>query len=266
MNRDNSILFVGGFGFDWRMYRSIKPRLQKVSGCEVFLTPITTFDWLEVAINDDYSRLLNRLDYAVTEILRKTEVRRLTLVAHSAGGILARIYMGDRPYGRHKLVFNGHRYVNSLITMGTPHTTTRRGRRGGQNQITFAQTHYPGAYWPTVHYASVISKSIFGDKRGLSSKASAWQSYTMLSGVGEQWGDGIVPLSCGMLEGAQNIVLPDLCHMHNSERPWYAQNEAIISSWWTRVDPVKNQHIRRASKTFDQWTCIRGATAIKGVM
>jgi pimeloyl-ACP methyl ester carboxylesterase len=160
---------------------------------------------------------------------------QLTLVAHSAGGVLARIYLGDQPYGPRRLCYNGHQRVGALITLGTPHRAVGQGRQGGLNQIAYVQRVYPGAYWPSVRYVSVIGKSIFGAPDGPPPERGAWQSYRLLGAEGAQWGDGVVPLENGLLDGSRKLVIPGLRHDDRADRPWYGSSDAIVRAWWERA-------------------------------
>ncbi len=238
------ILIVGGFGLNWQVYQPFQQLLVAVSGRPVYIAPIALFDWLGVVASDSYGGLLKILDRAVTNTLRDTGRDRLVIVAHSAGGVLARIYLGDQPYSRDRLVFNGFQRVATLVTLGTPHSTPRSGRQGGLNQIRFAQETYPGAYWRFLRYVTVISKGIFGIKDGPPPERGAWQSYELISGNGAQWGDGVIPLENGLLEGARPIILEGLRHDPRPDRPWYGQDEETICSWWRIVEEVEREPTR----------------------
>ncbi|MFV9504953.1 MAG: esterase/lipase family protein [Oscillochloridaceae bacterium umkhey_bin13] len=231
------ILIVGGFGSNYPQYEPLRTMLAEVSGRPVLITPITLLEWAGVVASDSYGPLLRILDLAVRNALARYASRRLTLVAHSAGGVLARIYMGDQPYGPRRLVYHGFQRVSSLITLGTPHTTTRTGRQGGLNQIAFAQARYPGAYWRFIHYVSIIGKGIYGVADGPPPERGAWQSYTLLTGQGAQWGDGVVPLDCGLLAGSRQLVIPGLRHDPRPDRPWYGTSTALVQAWWERCQP-----------------------------
>jgi pimeloyl-ACP methyl ester carboxylesterase len=239
------VLIVGGFGVSWHSYQPFRKVLANVSNRSVSVARFETLDWLSVIVSDDYGNLLKRLHVAVTETLRRTRAERLVLVAHSAGGVLSRIYMGDQPYGRERLIFNGFQQIATLVTIGTPHTSSKRGRFGGLNQIAFVEENYPGSYWRFIRYVSVISKNVRGVKEGLPHERSAWESYTMLTHEGDQWGDGIVPISCGLLEGAHHVLLEGISHdPRPDEWPWYGHDEETVCSWWTHVERIERESIR----------------------
>lgn len=230
------ILIVGGFGSNYPQYAALRSYLAEVSGRHVAVVPITLFEWAGVIASDSYGALLRVLDRTVRETLTAQRARRLILVAHSAGGVLARIYMGDQPYGPRRLLYNGFERIAALVSLGTPHTASCSGRQGGLNQIAFVQARYPGAYWRFIHYVSVMGRGIYGVADGPPPERGAWQSYAMLTGDGAQWGDGVVPLACGLLEGSRKLVIPGLRHDPRPDRPWYGTSVPIVSAWWEQVE------------------------------
>lgn len=230
MMTNTPILIVGGFASEPNLYKPLQTYLAEVSGRPVFITPINRLDWAWVTLTDSYAELLRKLDRTVNHVLTATSSSRVTLVAHSAGGVLARIFLGDQPYRGY--VCNGYQRVAMLITLGTPQRTERTGRIGGLNQIRWVEQRYPGAYWPDLHYVSVIGRSIFGDPNGPPPERGAYQSYRLISGEGAQWGDGVVPLDYGLLPGALQIVIPGLRHDPRPDRLWYGSSPATVAVWW----------------------------------
>jgi pimeloyl-ACP methyl ester carboxylesterase len=230
------VLIVGGFGSNYPQYEALRAYLAEVGGRPVAIAPLTLLDWAGVVASDSYGALLRILDKAVRETLAAHGARRLIMVAHSAGGVLARIYLGDQPYGPRRLVYNGFERVACLATLGTPHTCTRTGRQGGLNQIAFVQARYPGAYWRFIRYVSVMGKGIYGVAGGPPPERGAWQSYTLITGDGAQWGDGVVPMVSGLLEGSRKVIIPGLRHDPRPDRPWYGSSPAIVRAWWEQVE------------------------------
>ncbi|NNJ10898.1 alpha/beta fold hydrolase [Chloroflexales bacterium ZM16-3] len=229
---DGPILIVGGFASSAGQYEPLRAALAEVSGRPVRIAPISRLDWLGVVASDSYGALLGILDRAARAALAAHPAQRVTLVGHSAGGVLARIYLGDHPYGPRRLCYNGHRRVDALVTLGTPHTAVGEGRQGGLNQIAYVQRTYPGAYWPSLRYVSVIGRSILGAADGPPPERGAWQSYRLLGAEGAQWGDGVVPLENGLLEGSHQVVISGVCHDDRPGRAWYGSSPAIVRAWW----------------------------------
>lgn len=49
-------------------------------------------------------------------------------------------------------------------------------------------------------------------------------------GRGDVWGDGITPLECAVLKGAENIVLDGV--LHNPGTPqWYGDAQFVLPKW-----------------------------------
>lgn len=229
------ILIIGGFGSNAGQYAGLRSMLADVSGRPTVITPLNLLDWLGVVASDSYGVLLGVLHRTIQATLTAHGAQRLTLVAHSAGGVLARIYLGDRAYGPRNVTFHGRERVRTLVTLGTPHTTTGTGRQGGLNQIRFVQEAYPGAYWPDVRYISVMGKGLHGAVQGSPAERGAFRSYALLAGEGATWGDGVIPLASGLLAGARRVIIPGLRHDPRADKLWYGGTTAIVRAWWEQV-------------------------------
>lgn len=239
------LLIVGGFGSGAGQYEPLRAILAEVSGRPVEVAPIQLLDWLGVVGSDSYGPLLRILHGAVLKALGRYGAQRLGMVAHSAGGVLARIYLGDQPYGPRRLVYNGFQRVSSLVTLGTPHSTSKRGRLGGLNQIAFAQEQYPGAYWRFIRYVSIMGRSVYGNKEGGPPERGAFQSYNLIGDTGTGWGDGVIPLANGLLDGSRKVVIPGLRHGPNPQQPWYGSSTAIVRAWWEQFLIAENEAKKR---------------------
>jgi hypothetical protein len=227
------IVIIGGFASRPDLYAGLAAALTELSGRPTLTVPIRRRHWLSVALTDSYRGLLRRVETTVHAAYAAGGNRRVTIVAHSAGGILARIFLADQPYRGTR--YAGARFADELIMLGTPQQTSRRGRIGGLNQIAWAQQHVPGAYCPDVRYASVIGTAVDGVARGTPAERAAFQSYRLISGNGTQPGDGVTPLADGHLPGAQQLTLPDLRHDPRYRQRWYASDRAAVAAWWLPV-------------------------------
>jgi pimeloyl-ACP methyl ester carboxylesterase len=224
------IVIIGGFASRPSLYREMAAQLTALSGRPILTVPIRRRHWLAVALSDSYRGLLRRVDATVQAAYQAAGNRRVTIVAHSAGGVLARIYLADQPY--RGTVYAGARYAAELIMLGTPQQTARRGRIGGLNQIAWAQQHVPAAYCRDVRYTSVIGAALTGRADGTPAERAAFQSYRLISGDGAQAGDGVVPLDDGLLAGARQLTLPAVRHDPRFDGRWYAADRATVASWW----------------------------------
>src|SRR5215216_952452 len=125
------IVIVGGATWWPGSYRDFASMLREISGSEVHLAPVTPLDWVL-----GYFRGFGQLVFEVA-----STVDRALLVGHSAGGLACRVYIGgDPPYGGRR--YSGHRRVERLITLGTPHAVANKERLA---PITCINELFPGA-------------------------------------------------------------------------------------------------------------------------
>lgn len=125
--------------------------------------------------------------------------RPIQLVGHSIGGWIARAYLGQ---------LGDRSAISTLVTLGTPHAPPPAGffsiidqTRGLLRNV---ESRFPGAYHDDIRYLTVGSRKVrsklFGG--GLDGLV-ALASYLPLAGVADTQGDGIVPIECAHLDGAE---------------------------------------------------------------
>lgn len=199
-----------------------------------FLTvtvPLRARDWFPTLGGRSILPILERLDQTVQNVRQQYGVERINLIGHSAGGWIARIYLGEKLYDVHGMVDNriyawsAHRYVANLVTLGTPQTSYERWTLKNLN---FVNLTYPGAFYPNVHYLCVAGKSVFGARRRGS--WLAYSSYQLTGGRGDCWGDGITPIAAAHLDGAENITLENVWHSPRSPGDWYGTPK-VVHQW-----------------------------------
>eukprot|EP00192_Tetraselmis_astigmatica_P014330 CAMPEP_0117669928 /NCGR_PEP_ID=MMETSP0804-20121206/12428_1 /TAXON_ID=1074897 /ORGANISM="Tetraselmis astigmatica, Strain CCMP880" /LENGTH=311 /DNA_ID=CAMNT_0005478087 /DNA_START=202 /DNA_END=1137 /DNA_ORIENTATION=- len=198
------------------------------------LSPRPTVDWY-----------LERIDAAVEEAKRATDGAPITLLAHSAGGWMGRVYMRDF----------GTTGLDRFVTLGSPHNPPPKDAPGVIDQtrgiLTWMQDNCPGAFHSDVSYTTIAGKYLQGAPlRGGRSSATFKErvvgaGYQQVCGNAEEWGDGVVPVPSALLEGANHIVLEGVYHSPlgsndvpaemkaeepGAARPWYG-SESILDSW-----------------------------------
>ncbi|GAB4447124.1 MAG: lipase [Chloroflexi bacterium OHK40] len=198
-------------------------------GYQVFVAPISRARWA-LTRDWDFRPVLAIVRQTVAHALATTGADRLTVLGHSVGGTVARMYLGEAPYLGE--IYGGRRYVQRLVMLGTPHHSLERWTR---RSIGFVNTTYPGACYPDVTYVSVIGRAIRGNPRGGLLARMAASSYATVSGPehARAWGDGITTLHCAALTGAEYLVVNGLTHSPLHGRPWYGDPEAL--PLWGRV-------------------------------
>src|SRR5919202_5955419 len=192
------VVLVGGH-MTWPMsYRGLAQILVNISGSEVHVVPITPFDWALGRVRG-YGQLVFEVASTVDKALLESSSDKAVLVGHSAGGILARAYIGgDPPYGGRRQ--SGHRRVSHLITLGTPHNVPSEG---GLAPIAEVNELFPSTLHASIRYLCVAGAAVDG-----SSYRSARRRYARFAGGdGRLKGDGKVPVGSALLSGAESIVL-----------------------------------------------------------
>ena len=193
--------------------------------------PIRKRDWLPTLGGRSVVPIIRQIDRTVKQVLQQHQADGVNLIGHSAGGWIARIYLGDKPYNIHgdveasEAVWQANTYVATLISLGTPQTSQERWTK--QN-LQFVNDNYPGAFYEQVRYVCVAGKAIYGEKRWGS--LLAYNSYQLTCGEGNCWGDGITPIISAHLVGATNLTLDKVQHSPNTSGCWYGSPE-ILPAW-----------------------------------
>jgi len=210
-------------------YRLLETDLHQ-RGIVTQVVPLTPASWLPTVGGRSVQPILQAIARTVEQVMETTGSDRVNLVGHSAGGWIARIYLGDTPYDVHPMdrdrpnCWSGHRYVETLVTLGTPHRSQERWTR---RNLDFVNQTYPGAFHDTVRYVCFAGKAVFGQR---------WQtwftynSYQLTGGQGACWGDGITPITAAHLPGAKNLVLANVFHSPKPAIAWYGTPH-VVDQW-----------------------------------
>lgn len=196
----------------------------------VVTVPLRRRDWLPTLGGRSVTPILEKLDATVQEVRQRYGCDRLNLVGHSAGGWIARIYLGEVPYRIHASdgdrtgLWKAHPYVATLVSLGTPHISQERWTR---RNLDFVKDHYPGAFYPHVRYVCIAGKSVYGMRWR---QWFAYSSYEQTCGAGDRWGDGITPIEAALLDGADNHVLDYVYHSPRPGQLWYG-SAPVVNQW-----------------------------------
>lgn len=185
---------------------------------------------------------LNLVHAAVGELTEATG-QRVILLGHSAGGWLARGYVGDELYGA--TAQQPAPGVSAIVSLGSPHRSpppdifdVTRGCRTWLNERT------GGAHYPGIRYVSVAGRTVRGSTAPTASQSRpvrlASQSYAHLRGEAIEgvYGDGVVPLECALLPGSRQVLLEGVYHAMSSRQTcdqgggkvWYG-NDSVVDAW-----------------------------------
>jgi hypothetical protein len=166
-------------------------------------------------------------------------------VGHSAGGLACRVYIGgDPPYGGRR--YSGHRRVERLITLGTPHTVADKQRL---TPITRVNELFPGALHAEagLRYLSVAGSAADG-----ASSPRARRRYERFVEDGRVAGDGVVPAEAALLPGSESLVVDGVHHNRRLGR-WYGSDREMVGRWWPQEWRVGGSLVRdrRARRSVD---------------
>jgi hypothetical protein len=227
-----SVLIIGGFATIPPNYWAFRRRLSALDVERVDIAPLWTPDWA-IAGMLGFGPLLRRTGRQIARTYHLGGRRPIIVVAHSGGGIAARMAMSPVAYqGRIAAVADA---VGCLVTLGTPHglnSLPTRYHHAGHAASEFLERETPGAYFaPRTGYLSVGSAFPRAAFEGLVGKM-ADEVFSMIVGTDTATviGDGIVPAAAVHLPGAEQITFDDVRHgMIGS--PWYGDGP-IIERWW----------------------------------
>lgn len=230
-----AIVIIGGYNSAWPQYLNMARHLEDVSGLQAVGVPLLPWHWWAANKQQEAGELLQKLEETTAWAQRKFGADRLALVGHSAGGLLARLYLQEEPvWGR---VYAGHEHVSRLITLGSPHCQDK-GTAIDWFLTDMANKLAPGTpYADQIHYTTVIGRYLQGRESGERREQRAFRAYQFLTGEGAVWGDGIVPVAAARLDGAETLVLEDVAHSRKYGRNWYGGSRAVIRSWWHSRSP-----------------------------
>jgi len=226
------IVIFGGLLSFGVAYWPMREALQRHTGRPVWVVETLGHEWWAIAAPLGWAYLLGKLDRTVQRAARGSPTGRVTLIGHSAGGVLSRLYLSPAPFlGR---VYRGLDYVDHLITLGSPHHNLGPLSRGGWMSRRVYKA-YPGAYFaPQVRYTSVAGRYQRGDADGSPRERWLYACYRELCGDGAVWGDGLVPVPSALLEGSAQIVLDGASHFSIYGGQWYGDAQ-MIPRWWPVV-------------------------------
>jgi len=228
------IVILGGFLITQEAYQPMRQRLAELSGQaleRVELVPVGRLEWLLTVFPWAWARILDRVAAAVERQASGSPTGGVTLVGHSSGGIMARLFLDDRPFEGRR--WNGRARVNTLVMLGSPHTALKATplRQKVAREL-------PGCVFaPAVRYVSVAGAVDLDPAQGEASDTArrmAPTAYRNSTGDANDQGDGLVPVRSALLEGSEEVVLEGVAHGGAFGPIWYGSPE-VVTRWWAAV-------------------------------
>jgi hypothetical protein len=219
---------------------------------------ISAFEWLPALLaGSSFTFFLNKLDRLARELEDNqssggNRKKKLSIVGHSAGGWLARIWLGAAVYDGTS--YQGSRLCDTLLTLGTPHLSVeeypfgrvleaRKGQEGPMTEkakgssLSFAN-EFCGASdlrnekeeGEGLEIICVAGNGYHGKEGGWATRAS----YKCTCRKEDVDGDGVCPIESAILPGCDSsVVLDKVFHSPTNQsqnKLWYGDQQ-VVQKW-----------------------------------
>ena len=227
---DQPIIILGGFLIDSSSYKEITEFIELRTDNKVKIVPVTKLEWLCTNWSFGWKIILDKVDKIVKEMSEESITNKVTLIGHSSGGMILRLYLSDLLFSR--TIYNGKDYSNCLVTLGSPNQAKR-----ATYLRNFVSSKLPGSYYrPDVNYISVAGElNLNGPIATKTSRRLSKTSYRALNGNENAVGDGLVPRDSALLIGSKTIVLKETAHGSAFGKDWYG-SKSKVDEWLSRLN------------------------------
>jgi hypothetical protein len=197
------VLIVPGFLSGFQKYEETRRLLESstLGLGPIAIAPVTVADWVPTLLGGDFRGILDAIDRAADELTSRSKGEKIAIVGHSAGGWLARTWLGRSPYSG-GVRYRGADRCDVLLTLGSPHYSLEEypfgripERRAGDgldaeaedadadarassrderaatpwtperargSTLALTNVRYPGAFEPGVRYVSACGAGVIG--------------------------------------------------------------------------------------------------------
>lgn len=232
-NSNQPIVIIGGFLSYSKFYSDMTHVLSELSGQSVYICQISVSDWLMSFSAKGWLNIILKLKTTINYVLEKHPNQKITLIGHSSGGVIGRLYLSHQPFQGY--IFNGLKHVNRLITLGSPHYSIH-----SSPMRSYVQRILPDAFYgKQVDYISISGTAV--DLRINPSIINVISRicYQLLCGNGKTNGDGLVPVECALLKDSIHIIVEGAGHPFLFASNWYGKPENV-KIWWSKIVSLEN--------------------------
>ena len=239
-------LICPGFATSSKDYRFMKQHIEN-NGYSSSILQVNRDEWIKntpivpkkkiisqkCTPTDLYGWYIDKLEENVIDIISNSNIeKKIILVGHSAGGWLARDFLGNGIFYHDYKPHYVKDYITGLITLGAPH----RKLKGMNNDLAFGCLDHVNRKYPECYLDDFIFyRTVCGNLKSsdlLKIDEQKWHilfdQLKMFYKSCELEGDGVVPIQCAHLKGSEQINLNNVHHMF--ETPfcqWYGSKDAI---------------------------------------
>jgi hypothetical protein len=218
------ILILGGFLIGAEAYGPMVKRLEQLSGQPVRLVAVGKVEWLLTVFAFAWARILDRVASTAANLARQSPTGRVTLIGHSSGAIMLRLFLDDAPFQGRR--YDGKALADTLVMLGSPHTELK-----ATVLRQMVRQRLPGTpFADKVSYLSVAGDLDLATASPLARRLAP-AAYRNSTGRADDRGDGLVPVASALLEGSRHLVLPGVAHGGAFGPCWYGSPEAV-ERWW----------------------------------
>jgi pimeloyl-ACP methyl ester carboxylesterase len=181
-----AVVIVPGYGSDASQYIALARVLAHALGpalVTIRVAPVRWHTWLRTLGGLPVTAVLEAIDTAVDEALAESGAARVTVVAHSAGGWISRIWL-SRDAAYHGTVWRGAERAQRLICLGTPQTSAEPVTQ--RNMLFVAEMCADCAEAPDVEYICLCGSGVGIPEDSLVdgwSKMRFWDSATWMARI-----------------------------------------------------------------------------------
>ena len=219
------VVILGGFLITDEAYWPMAAWLMQHGVIDAQVVSVSRIDWLLTSWGFGWRRVLDRVDLLVQRLQAQSPTGRVTLIGHSSGGVMLRLYLSDHHF--HGCSYRGAARCDRLISLGSPHQAVR-----ATPLRAMVDRCFPGCFEHGVDYVAIAGElDLEGSNASAFSRRSAANSYRSIAGSVDTKGDGLVPVNSALLRDARQLLLPDTAHGGFFGSIWYATPERL-ESWW----------------------------------
>ena len=219
---DQPFIILGGFLINSSAYKEMSDYIKIRTNNKVLIVPVNKIEWLSTNWSFGWKKILEKVEKTVKELSNESSTGKVTLIGHSSGGMILRLYLSDLLFSRK--IYNGKDYANCLITLGSPNQAKR-----ATYLRNFVTSKLPGSFYSKdVNYISVAGElDLNGPIATKTSLRLSKSSYRALNGNENVIGDGLVPRESALLIGSKQLVMKETAHGKAFGKDWYGSKNKV---------------------------------------